>query len=140
MSQRLIFYGSLKDLDRFYEITGYKPSSVRYGFVRGDLYEVTDYTEPRGIHKYPILVPAEGTNVVISIEITLWLKPAQQKILWTKLDEFEGSLYRKQTITFYPFLGNASHGTAYIARSADLHGKMNIAKLIPVSTVYLWSS
>lgn len=41
MLRKLIFYGSLMNLDLFTEITGRKPYRVRNGFVKGDLYEVT---------------------------------------------------------------------------------------------------
>lgn len=127
------------NLNRFYKITGFWPESVRSGFVRGDLYKVTDYTEPNGIYEYPMLITKDETNVVICLEITLQLNVAQQKVLWAKLNKYEGDLYQIQALTFYPFGGKAAQGYAYVAKCLAVAGKINIVKMEPVSTVYLWS-
>lgn len=139
MVQKLIFYGSLMNIDLFYQITGLKPDVVRYGYVRGNLYEVTDYTEPHGITKYPLLIPEEGTNIVISLEITVDLKSVQLKNFWGRLSKFEGDLFHPKPVTFYPFRGRSARGIIYTGNIKDLQGKRNITKLVPISTVYLWN-
>ena len=137
--EQLIFYGSLMNLDLFYRITGRRPDSVRYGYVRGDLYRVTDDTEPHGIFNYPLLIPSAGPNIVICVEITLRLERSQNEILQNCLKDFEGDLFQLSQIEFCPFIGGPELGMAYVGKKGAIVGRANIARLeCIIPSIYVW--
>ncbi|MBU4315617.1 gamma-glutamylcyclotransferase [Patescibacteria group bacterium] len=138
MDHRFIFYGSLMDPDLFYQISGMRPKSREYGLVYGNLYEVTDHTEPMGIHKYPILICGGENNVVVCVQITLESTKSQLDDIRMRLDEFEGDLYKPRLVEFISFNGKRSMGYMYVSATDELPEKSNIKKLLPISGVYLW--
>lgn len=137
--QKLIFYGSLMDIDLFYQITGIRPIRVRYGYVFGDLYEVTDNTEPWGIYKYPLFMPSQGINVVICKEVTVHLRRTQKANFWERLKAFEGKLYETASVRFHPFKGRSIYCITFVGNRTEMFGKNNIVKLEPLSTIYAWN-
>jgi hypothetical protein len=127
------------DLELLRNITGFSIRSARQGYIYGNLYEVTDYTEPRGIYKYPLLIAKHGLSVVICIEVVFKLGYKNLRLLERRLKSFEGELYHTKILEFHAFTGGVGKGISFVGKLDAVQGKSNIKKIDPISNTYLWN-
>lgn len=137
--RNFVFYGTLMNLELLVDITGYKPVAIDYGFIYGNLYKVTDYTEPHNITTYPLIALNNSNNIIIAKMATYGLKKNELACLWDRLIQFEGPLYIPSKIQFTSFSGHSATAFIFVAKK-DLRigSHTRIHKLKPIYGVYLW--
>lgn len=138
MLYNLIFYGTLKDLNLLQKTIEMNPVKIRYGFIKGTLFEVNDIFEPNGITKYPIAI-SNGNDFILSLMVSYNLKEKEFKSLLKKILIFEGCLYKYKKLTFLDFNGVKEEGVAFIAKDKNIiKNDLRISPVKPFGKIYLW--
>jgi hypothetical protein len=95
------------------------PTNSVLGFVKGYLYEITDETEPNGIFRYPILIQ-DNTGGNIPAQLTQFeITKKELTVIYNRLNEFEGHLYKPKEMIFYGVNGKKFKGIAFVAKSVS---------------------
>lgn len=131
---RLVLYGTLKDPELFFSVTGFHFLNEIYGYVYGKIYEVTDYTEPQKIFRYPLFVPGNNGIKIIAKEVAINIDNHNKSIFWNVLQSFEGNLYKLETVNFYPFNKKPYKSKIYVGdpkKAKKIH-------LVKNTYSYLW--
>jgi hypothetical protein len=138
MLYNLIFYGTLKNLNLLQKTIEMSPVKIRYGFIKGTLFEVNDVFEPNGITKYPIAT-SDGNNFILSLMVSYNLKEKEFKSLLKKIIIFEGYLYKYKKLMFLDFHGIKEKGFAFIAKNKNIiKNDLRISPIKPFGKIYLW--
>ncbi len=132
----MVLYGTLKDEKLFYSVTGFHFSDEVYGYVRGKVYEIVDYTEPKKIFTYPLFVPHSIGSKIIAKEVGIQVDDFNKNNFWENLYFFEGDLYKLKFVTFYPINKKPHRSKAYVGNLKNIRSNICI---IRVNTLfYLW--
>lgn|GEM_PF-6353269 len=132
---KLVLYGTLKNPDLFYSVTGFHFSHEIIGYIYGKLYEITDYTEPQKVFTYPLFIPSNDGTKVIAKEVSVDVDKYNKGAFWENLQSFEGDLYKLEVIEFYPFDEKPRKGIAYVGSSK----KAKNIRIVKINTpFYSW--
>ncbi len=135
-----IFYGSLMDEDLVNKVCQFLPTTTRMGFIKGSLFEVTDYTEPNQIFKYPLAVLDNSGEFIIAKLNIFSLNEQEFNDMKARLIDFEGYLYELTQAIFHGFSNQENDGFIFVAKTGlNLDGHERIRKLSPIAGVYLWN-
>jgi hypothetical protein len=131
---KLVLYGTLKDPELFFSLTGFNFLNEVSGYICGKIYEVTDYTEPQKIFRYPLFVPDDNGTKIIAKEVAINVSNHNEGNFWKILQDFEGDLYKLEIINFYPFNKKPHKSRTYVGNPE----KAREIRFIENTSFYLW--
>ena len=95
---------------------GSAPVEVMEGFIHGDIYVVTDTTDPFEVFVYPIVILGEEKPSVPAILAMVEVSnDGEYKKIIDSLLRFEGDLFRVSEAPFHRMDGSISCGIVFVA-------------------------
>lgn len=135
-SKAFIFYGSLKDPNNQKAILDKSPIDLMPGFIRGDLYVVTDLTDPFGVCVYPIVDLSENGSLITAVLAVFKVEDDEEKKFLRRLEAYEGSLYQREEAPFFGIDGNLRRGFIFVAKK-EATKDPRVQKVAP-RAIYNW--
>lgn len=113
----LIFYGTLMDLRLANRITGMIPVKCQVGYVWGEIYEITDPTEPNGIYRYPAITLGNQKMKIMALLVQYELRNTEK--FWDNLIEYEGDMYSYVETSFFNLDGSVANGHIAVIKNEE---------------------
>lgn len=125
------------DLRLAHSITGILPVKCQAGYIWGEIYEITDPTEPNGIYRYPAITLDNQKIKIMALLVQYELKNAEK--FWSNLMEYEGDMYSYLQTSFFNLDGSVANGhIAVIKNDKKLSTKCNSIKIEESEGFYIF--
>lgn len=127
------------DMRLAYKITDLLPKNCQSGYILGEIYEITDYTEPNNIYKYPVLIHGRKDLKISALFVEYELNINEPTGFYKKLKAYEGPLYKFARTKFYNMNNRILYGYAAVAKNKfDLQNNSNAKKITGSSKPYIF--